>query len=457
MSTRVTDTQALPYATGQALLYFSIYRVVLGLLLLALLVAGWTPEPQPLAEAGHFIILVLLYLVSALALVALAYYRVPTSSVTLIGSVGVVVDVLLLGLMHYYSGGVGSGFGVLILVSVAGHSILAGGTIVFFYAAVATLAVLGAESYLYLAHLPIFANFSFAGFFSLALFVIAYGCKLLAARLSHSETVALRRSRALRELAQLNEQIVGMMQAGVVVTDDAGRVVLINAAARRILGRTGEDRGRLLQEASPDLARLLDGPTLTLAELPGIAHLQLGEHEYQVTRLRPGATAGGSLLVLEESSSVRARALQLKRTALGRLAAGISHELRNPLAAITQAAQLLHDAQALPEQERQLAHVINRQGQRMNRIVENVLQLGRECHPRLEMLVLAHWLAEFKQEFLEMHHLDEPEVKVSVHPRSLAIYVDATQLHQVLWNLGENALRYSKRTPRLSCARAAID
>lgn len=448
MRAQVVNAPSLPDGTQQALLSFNLYRVVLGLLLLTLLVAGWTPQPLALADTKHFVVLALIYLALTLAAVAITYYYKPLPA--LMGGAGVVVDVLLLGAMHYYSGGVGSGFGVLILVSVAGHSILAGGGIVFFYAAVATLAVLGVEAYLYLVHLPVFANFSFAGFFSLSLFVIAYGCKLLAARLTHSEALVRHRSQELRNLAQLNEQIVGMMQAGVVVIDDDDRVALINQAARRILGRTGNDRGRLLREVSPDLSRLLSYFACAVPGTPDVAHLQLGEREYQVTGLRQGTAARGSLLVLEESSTVRARALELKRAALGRLAAGISHELRNPLAAITQATQLLSDATQLPEQARQLTRVIHRQGQRMNRIVENVLQLSRDRRPRQEMLLLKEWLAEFKQEFLEMHHLDAAEVRLSVRPATLAIYVDPTQLHQVLWNLGENALRYSVRSPRLS-------
>ena len=442
----MTDTtQVQPGSGWQALLYFNIYRVVLAVLLFALLVYGWTPQPVPLASPQHFMTLALLYLVSALPIVLLSYRRLGT--LLLQGGMGVMLDVLLLGLLNYYSGGVGSGFEVLMLVSVAGHSILIGGNIVLFFAATASLTVLGVEAYLYLVHLPVLANFSFAGFFSLGLFVIAYGCKHLAARFAHSETLAQHRARELQALAQLNEQIVGMMQVGIIVTDGAGQVELTNTTARRILDAPA-DHLLPLQRLAPQLAELLHRVTLHPPGVPGIEHLQLGAREYQVTAIQLDAVGRG-LLVLEESATVRARALQLKKAALSRLAAGISHELRNPLAAITQAAQLLEESEHIPDRARQLTGVIHRQGQRMNQIVENVLQLSRSRQSRPETLPLQTWLHSFRQEFVGIHHLHDDAIKVSVQPQTLTISVDPTQLHQVLWNLGENALRYSTRNPRI--------
>ena len=154
-------TQIQPGSGWQALLYFNSYRVVLAVLLLTLLVYGWTPQPVPLASPQHFMALALLYLVSALPIVLLSYRRLGT--LLLQGSMGVMLDVLLLGLLNYYSGGVGSGFEVLMLVSVAGHSILVGGNIVLFFAATASLTVLGVEAYLYLAHFACTRQFQLCG------------------------------------------------------------------------------------------------------------------------------------------------------------------------------------------------------------------------------------------------------------------------------------------------------
>jgi two-component system sensor histidine kinase PilS (NtrC family) len=134
----------------------------------------------------------------------------------------------------------------------------------------------------------------------------------------------------------------------------------------------------------------------------------------------------------------------MKLAGLGRLTASIAHEIRNPLAAIDHANQLLGESAALSDQDRRLVEIVHNHAGRVNGIVENVLKLSRGGRLQVEELALDKWLREFAAEFSEQHALDDEDVRVTVHPgrAPLTARVDQSQLRQVVRNLAENALRY---------------
>jgi two-component system sensor histidine kinase PilS (NtrC family) len=141
---------------------------------------------------------------------------------------------------------------------------------------------------------------------------------------------------------------------------------------------------------------------------------------------------------------------------LGRLTAGIAHEIRNPLAAIGHAAQLLQESTGPGPSERRLAQIVHDNVKRANRIIGDVLDLARRDQLKPERLVLEPWLENFRQEFLRGR--DGRDTRVApdrVEPAELAVMFDPHQLWQVLWNLCANACQHGSRTRRNAANRAA--
>jgi two-component system sensor histidine kinase PilS (NtrC family) len=106
------------------------------------------------------------------------------------------------------------------------------------------------------------------------------------------------------------------------------------------------------------------------------------------------------LILLEDSEQAAERLQQIKLAALGRLTAGIAHEIRNPLAAIGHAAQLLQESTGASASDRRLAQIVHDNVKRANRIIGDVLDLARRDRVKPERLALAPWLENFSQEFL---------------------------------------------------------
>jgi two-component system, NtrC family, sensor histidine kinase PilS len=150
------------------------------------------------------------------------------------------------------------------------------------------------------------------------------------------------------------------------------------------------------------------------------------------------------LVFLEDTSVIAERAQQSKLAALGRLSASIAHEIRNPVGAMSHAGQLLRESPHLTSEDRQLTEIIEKNGVRVSQIIENVLQLSRRDATRQERFDVVDWLRGFVHEYVETQQIDlrrfriEPQVDVL----GLDVEFDPSHLHQVLWNLCDNALRH---------------
>src|SRR3984885_3401973 len=313
------------------------------------------------------------------------------------------VDAAGISFILYASGGVASGFGILLVLPVGAMAVLAEHRDAFLIAAMAALGILLQQLFVYVAGVAPAGDFVTAGGIGVMLFPIALSAWPLANRLPESEALVRRQEIDLANLAQLSQYIVQHLRESILVVDDQDRVRLINESAAQILGDRSAYPGALLGEASPRLLYLLETwrqGGASAAEPPATFTAADGARVIQPHFAPLGASEPAPLLVfLEDTRLLAERVQQSKLAALGRLSASIAHEIRNPVGAMSHAGQLLAESSQIPEEDRRLTEIIRTNADRVSSIINNVLQLSRREEARLERIVLDEWLRVFRQEF----------------------------------------------------------
>lgn len=422
--------------------YFG-YRLLLATLLLALFFSGTGPLFLGAFNPALFVATGICYLGLAAAAGLLLYLRTPDvqqQAYLLLG-----IDIVAIPLLMHASGGVTTGLGMLLLISVAfGSSVLRGRTALAF-AALATFAILGEQIYNQTYKVFVATAYTQAGLLGASFFAMAILADALSRRLRESEQLASQRGLDLANLEKLNEYVIQHMQTGVVVVDNSRRIRLMNEAAWYLLGMPGATSGQLLARLSPELSAQLSAWEQKRDEPPTFRHAD-GNRELQAgfTRLGEGQQAG-TLVFLDDTAVVSQRAQQLKLASLGRLTASIAHEIRNPLGAISHAGQLLEESDSLPSADQRLIEIIRNNSVRVNEIVENVLQLSRRQSAHPKEIHLLPWLEEFADEFQHYHALSPENLLVVIQPDDTVVRADPGQLRQVLTNLCNNALSHFDR------------
>lgn len=435
-------------AEWKPLRYFIIYRLALSGLLVVLYYWGITPLPVGYYDNELFRNAAIGYLLFSV-LAATAYHlRTPSFDAQVV--LQVFADIVALTLLMHASGGVTSGFGMLLLVAIAGGSVLTQGRIAIFFAAMASIAVLTQQIFVWLTSPFPTTFYTHAGILGASLFATAYLAHISARRIRMSEALAARREVDLANLSQLNEHIIRRMQSGIMVVDSNNRIRLVNESARHMLGLEADDEGGLVEYAVPKLTGLLK---TWRADRNRPSHL----FQHDGTQMKlicsfagigQGA-ADGVLIFFEDASALTQQAQQLKLASLGRMAASIAHEIRNPLGAISHAGQLLSESNGLAEGDRRLTEMIRENSIRMNAIIENVLRISRGKPAEPQLLMLRPWLEEFSETFINANRISPESFQVLVEPADIKVRVDPSQLHQVIWNLCENGLNHSNGAPRI--------
>ena len=351
-------------------------------------------------------------------------------------SLQVLLDILFLSLLMAVSGGYRSGLPVLMMVVLAGAGLVGEGRMVLFYAAMATLAVLVENGWRMVADSqPV--DFFAVGLVCIGFFGVGLAARLLAVRALSNESLAAERGLALAKQQAVNERIIEDMSDGVVVLDGAGRVRQSNPQARALLGSTLPDQGAFAKLA-PELAAGVEESRVTGGRPVWVTCGRLLRCRALGAGL--GTVEGGDTLVyLEDFEEIQRQTQQVKLAALGRLTASMAHEIRNPLSAVTHAADLLKEERR-GEMQARLIRIIHDNARRIESLVKDVLALGRRDTAMPEAIPLEPYLADLVEE-LALQEAGRGVFALDI-PAGLTLAIDRAHLHQILGNLLTNARRY---------------
>ena len=300
------------------------------------------------------------------------------------------------------------------------------------------------------------ADMAQAGLTGAGLLMLALLTNQLASRLVREEAVA-RRSRIEAQVQSLvNNMVIEALPDGVLVVDSTHLVRAANPAARLMLGSD--------QEVTPHLFSLHDNPAwlqlmhiaqLTFADTPVDAAEVILHHEdrmpsrlqVRTQRTPPIGDSGVSLCVmfLQDLREMEARLRTEKLASMGRMSAAVAHEIRNPLAAISQANALLEEDLESPLQRR-LTDMVRQNAERLQHIVEDVLNVARVQGPgdalETHALALDEEADTFCGEWAQQHAAGA-RLRVDLNAPEVQVQFARDHLRRILVNLLDNAARYA--------------
>jgi two-component system sensor histidine kinase PilS (NtrC family) len=357
------------------------------------------------------------------------------------------VDTVAIILLIHSSGGVASGLGTLLIMPAGATATLVAPRLALLVTSLIALALLAQTAVAALAGFGSSADFLIAGLTGASLFAITLVAMPLANRLRESEALVKQRDIDLANLNELNEFIVQHLRESILVVDTEDRIRLINGTAASLLKGGPVRAGELLGEVSPRLLYLLESWRRQESDrrdsigevVSADGGTVIRPHFVSLSESGPGPV----LVFLEDTSVVAERVQQSKLASLGRLSASIAHEIRNPVGAMSHAGQLLRESPALGADDRHLTDIIEKNAVRVSQIIESILQLSRRESTRQERIELNGWLANFVQEFVATVQVDPASFRLQPEVDSIEVRFDSTHLHQVVWNLCDNALKHA--------------
>jgi len=442
MHSQATDRNTPPSRqTWRPLRLFNLYRLVIAGLFAVYAFSDISIKSFGEYSPALFKWLTAIYLIICLVNAFTIQLRKPSFASQI--HIQVILDIIAITLFMHASGGVQSGLGMLIIVAVASGSILLAGRAAMVFAALATLLVLTEHSYMQISNPLADSAYPQTGLLGAAFFATALLAHVLAKRIKESEKLATKRGIDLANMEQLTHYIIQQMQTGVAVIDSNARLWQINESARQLLNIAPPTQKTPLTKICPELAfqqrRWQKEPASPSHRFkPANSDTELLPNFAELGK------DGDTLIFLEDTATMRQQAQQLKLASLGRLAGSIAHEIRNPLGAISHANQLLSESENLDKHDVRLTEIIQTNSQRMNNIIENILQMGRRDQTIIEEIQLKPWLEEFIDEFCRSQDINSELVQLEVEPTELSTEFDTSQLQQILWNLAQNGSRYSQ-------------
>ncbi len=428
-----------PDSFWTSLRYFNIYRMAVAVLFL-----GITLVYGDALNLGSYHLILFRAVCVAYLVLGMVFHSLLRNLRDLFNlqlSAHLALDIVAITLLMYASGGIHSGLGVMLLIALTGAALVAPRTLALLYAALAAIALLLEQSYWVLRHDAQVQNYLQPALLAIGCFASAGVTGWLAQRVAANESLARQRGQALETQLRVNQLVIADMQDGVLVLDRDGRVAQHNPQAQRLLGAAtlqGVELARLLPGFGERWRAWREGDGAAAR-----AELDVHGRGLRLRLVETGAAEQLAVLFVEDTTRSREEAQQLKLAALGRLTANIAHEIRNPLSAISHAAELL-DEELRGIDRGRLTRIIHDNTQRLERLVSDVLQLNRRDRAAADRVALAGWLAAFVEDFSANESVPAGRIGLAA-PRDAAVEFDREHLRQVLWNLLRNAVRHARQ------------
>lgn len=439
ISIKTTSSQTDPW---QALQLFNLYRLAIALSLMGIGRLNHYYQVLILTEESLYLSTSLVYLgFSAcwltLSLILKRNYPLQTN-------VPLFTDIVFLILLMTASGGILSGIGLLLIVTVAAHALLMPGKLSLFSAALATIGLILSQLYqTWTLRMPL-SLFTPVGVMGLVIFATTIITYLLGKKIRAKENEVRQKEAQLSVSQQLNTHIIFALESGILVLDPKQKVQLINTAAKSLLG-VEENRASHTIIALPAPLQKAFTQWQTYQNENNTAFISPTGRRVRCQFLPLGKVFSmGTLIFITDADKESERVQELKLASLGHLTANIAHELRNPLSAISQSAQLLNESTDLSSNDKALIVLMKKNCNRINQVIQNVLSLSTNKKQRLEKIELMQWLNEYVVSFTAPQY---PALHIDIQSTlsSCWVQVDTSQLTQILNNLSENGLRYSQQ------------
>ena len=302
------------------------------------------------------------------------------------------------------------------------------------------------------------ANFLQAALTGTGFFAISFIASQLATRLASVELRAQRNQLAATEQRQVNELVIKTLTDGVLVVDELGKVRSANPAAYLLLDAPAQDTELDLNQRPGCRALMALIGTSFASQNQQQADITIDRLGHSARRLRVRTQLTGSpqhdilglcVVFMQDQREMQARVRSEKLASMGRMSAAVAHEIRNPLAAITQANALLTEELNDPAQQR-LAHMVGQNALRLENIVKDVLHLAQAGVPGTDDSAQPLDLSESTTRICRdwsIQHLAATGIALSLPGEVPAVRFDAEHLRRVLINLLDNANRYASHRP----------
>jgi two-component system sensor histidine kinase PilS (NtrC family) len=301
------------------------------------------------------------------------------------------------------------------------------------------------------------------GFFAAALLSGSLANRLRSAGVRLEEA-----STEIADLQALNQYVIDSLPSGLATTDSHRHVLTFNRAAEAITGvpfrsAVGRPVSEVLQLPSEFLTAAGGNQTKVASRIDiryrpsdGRGDLEIG---LAATHLETPGGRAGLLFIFQDVTNIKKlqhdAAIQQRLAAVGEMAAGIAHEIRNPLASMSGSMQILRDELPLSGEQEQLMDIVLRESERLNTTIRSFLAYARPQHFEIARFDVRRALTDAAQLLRNGADVGEEHViEVDVPPQELWYEADEGQIKQILWNLATNALRAMPEGGRLRLAAA---
>ena len=432
----------LPEAlTHRVVSYLNAFRLLISLTLMYALFAGLVEIPNALNNESIAGTVMISYFIMAVVIAIEA--RRQTSHTFFLAQISLFTDILFLSILLFVFGGLESGIAILLVFASGSAAILLPLRTALFFASLVVLVFIGESLTGMLLRDETHKELIQAGLYGTTTFLIAILANLLSHWIKDYRLIAERQAVEMTHLEQINELVIRRMRSGVLAIDANGRIQLMNQSAWFLLG-SPKSAHKMLAKVAPQL----DAALSMWRSNPKAETTPITLHASQAKILPkfvslPSTSSIRALIFLEDNDVVSQRALEMSAHLLANLSGSIAHEIRNPLASVSHAAQLLEESEEIAEADLRLVDIIHTQSGRMNGIVENILQLSRHEKSRPDIFDLIPFLNELAVETKSSLPGIRLTVKIDPGEGKTLVLFDRSQLHQAVWKLLENALRHA--------------